>query len=77
MRDGNHDVSEDDMSKSKTTELCDEKFPDPRGPEFDVPCERPLGHSGKHDSLVTGWWSDKFAEEVREERRKKIEREPF
>ena len=57
-------------------QLCEATCPDQKGgPDFE--CELQEGHRGKHESIAGGYWTDRGAERLREERRKKFESEPF
>jgi hypothetical protein len=61
---------------AKVMQLCGARCPNMKGgPDFE--CEREQDHKGKHSSIAGGFWTDGGAERLREERRKKIEAEPF
>ena len=48
----------------KKKQPCPATCPD-KGGGPDFVCERPLGHSGKHDSLEGGWWTDGGSERLK------------
>jgi hypothetical protein len=64
------------INMAKVTKLCGATCPNKKGgPDFE--CELEEGHRGKHLSAAGGFWNDGGAQRLREERRLKIEAEPF